>query len=100
MKIAACVKYVPDTTGDRRFRHDRTVDRVGVGVGVGMDVDAGQAVDAVRRALRTGVDHGAHVQDDALAGSDAIATSRVLAQALRRARHGMWPGAERRARSH
>ncbi|HET6165813.1 MAG TPA: electron transfer flavoprotein beta subunit/FixA family protein, partial [Marmoricola sp.] len=30
MKIAVCVKYVPDATADRRFEDDRTVDRVGV----------------------------------------------------------------------
>ena len=30
MKIAVCVKYVPDATGDRHFEDDKTVDRVGV----------------------------------------------------------------------
>ncbi|MEU1517619.1 electron transfer flavoprotein subunit beta/FixA family protein [Streptomyces sp. NPDC005811] len=111
MKIAVCVKYVPDTTGNRHFQHDRTVDRVGVDgllseldeyaveqalrikekAGRPDDVEVTvwcvgpeQAVDAVRKALQMGADNGVLVQDDAIAGSDAIATSLVLAKALRR----------------
>jgi electron transfer flavoprotein beta subunit len=111
MKIAVCVKYVPDATGDRHFEDDKTVDRVGVdgllseldeyaveqalqikekadspddvevtAVCVGPD----QAVDAVRKALQMGADRGVHVVDDAIAGSDAIATSLVLAKAVER----------------
>src|SRR3954467_7964764 len=111
MKIAVCVKYVPDATGDRHFEDDRTVDRVGVdgllseldeyaieqalrikekaenpedvtvtAVCVGPD----QAVDAVRKALQIGADQGVHVSDEAIAGSDAVATSLVLAKALER----------------
>ncbi|MFM9557582.1 electron transfer flavoprotein subunit beta/FixA family protein [Streptomyces caniscabiei] len=111
MKIAVCVKYVPDATGDRCFQHDGTVDRVGVD-GLLSELDEyaveqalqikekatspddvevtvlcmgpEQAVDAVRKALQMGADNGVHVQDDAIAGSDAIATSLVLAEALRR----------------
>ena len=40
------------------------------------------AVDAVRKALQMGADQGVHVADDAIAGSDAIATSLVLAKAV------------------
>ncbi|MFI5797763.1 electron transfer flavoprotein subunit beta/FixA family protein [Streptomyces sp. NPDC051677] len=109
MKIAVCVKYVPDATGNRHFQHDKTVDRVGVDgllseldeyaveqalqikekAGRPDDVEVTvlcvgpeQAVDAVRKALQMGADNGVHVQDDAIAGSDAIATSLVLAKAV------------------
>ncbi|HEX3221516.1 MAG TPA: electron transfer flavoprotein subunit beta/FixA family protein [Nocardioides sp.] len=109
MKIAVCVKYVPDATGDRHFEDDKTVDRVGVD-GLLSELDeyaveqalqikekAGSpddvevvalcvgpeaAVDAVRKALQMGADSGVHVVDDAIAGSDAIATSLVLAKAV------------------
>ncbi len=109
MKIAVCVKYVPDATGDRHFEDDKTVDRVGVdGLLSELDeyaveqalrikekaespdevevtalcVGPESAVDAVRKALQMGADRGVHVVDDAIAGSDAIATSLVLAKAV------------------
>ena len=41
-----------------------------------------KAVDAVRKALQMGADKGVHVVDDAIAGSDYIATSLVLAKAI------------------
>jgi electron transfer flavoprotein beta subunit len=41
-----------------------------------------QALDAVRKALQMGAAAGVHVVDDALHGSDALATSLVLAKAL------------------
>jgi electron transfer flavoprotein beta subunit len=44
-----------------------------------------KAVDAVRKALQMGVDKGIHVVDDAIAGSDAPATSLVLAKAVEKA---------------
>ena len=47
-----------------------------------------KAVDAVRKALQMGADQGVHVQDDAIAGSDAIATSLVLAKAVEKAGDG------------
>jgi electron transfer flavoprotein beta subunit len=111
MNIVVCVKYVPDATADRRFEDDNTVDRVGVdGLLSELDeyaveqalqikeksetpddvevtavcVGPEQAVDAVRKALQIGADKGVHVQDDAIAGSDAIATSLVLAKAIER----------------
>ena len=109
MKIAVCVKYVPDATGDRHFEADQTVDRVGVdGLLSELDeyaveqalqlkekaespeevevtaitVGPEQAVDAVRKALQMGADRGVHVVDEAVAGSDAVATSLVLAKAV------------------
>src|SRR5439155_10849145 len=42
------------------------------------------AVDAVRKALVLGADEGVHVLDDGLRGSDALATSRVLAAVIDR----------------
>jgi electron transfer flavoprotein beta subunit len=115
MKIAVCVKYVPDATGDRRFDDDRTVDRAGVdGLLSELDeyaveqalqikekaenpddvevtalcVGPEQAIDAVRKALQMGADRGVHVVDDAIAGSDAIGTSLVLAKAVEKGADG------------
>ena len=112
MNILVCVKYVPDATADRRFEDDNTVDRVGVdgllseldeyaveqalqlkekaGEDAAVEVTAlcvgpEKAVDAVRKALQMGADKGIHVVDDAIAGSDAIATSLVLAKAVEKA---------------
>ena len=108
MNIVVCVKYVPDATADRKFEDDNTVDRVGVDgllseldeyaveqalqfrekrEGEEIEVTAlcvgpEKAVDAVRKALQMGADKGVHVIDDAIAGSDAIATSKVLAKAI------------------
>ena len=42
------------------------------------------AVDAVRKALQMGADKGVHVLDEAIAGSDSIATSLVLAEAIKK----------------
>jgi electron transfer flavoprotein beta subunit len=107
MNIVVCVKYVPDATADRQFESDNTVDRVGVD-GLLSELDeyaveqalqikekAGddtevtalcigpeKAVDAVRKALQMGADKGVHVTDEAIAGSDYIATSLVLAKAI------------------
>jgi electron transfer flavoprotein beta subunit len=107
MNIVVCVKYVPDATADRQFESDYTVDRVGVDgllseldeyaveqalqikekAGDDTEVTAlcvgpAKAVDAVRKALQMGADKGVHVLDDAIAGSDYIATSLVLAKAV------------------
>ena len=43
-----------------------------------------QAANAVRKALQMGADKGVHVVDDAIAGSDALATSLVLTKTLER----------------
>jgi electron transfer flavoprotein beta subunit len=109
MNIVVCVKYVPDATGDRRFEADNTVDRVGVdGLLSELDeyaveqalqvkeklgddsevtvltIGPEKAADAIRKALQMGADKGVHVLDDAVAGSDALATSLVLAEAVKR----------------
>src|SRR5690606_35493140 len=41
-----------------------------------------RAADAIRKGLQMGADAGVHVVDDALHGTDAVATSAVLAKAL------------------
>ena len=109
MNIVVCVKYVPDATADRQFESDNTVDRVGVD-GLLSELDeyaveqalqlkekAGddtevtalcigpeKAVDAVRKALQMGADKGILVSDEAIAGSDYLGTSLVLAEAIKK----------------
>ncbi|MCW2780412.1 MAG: electron transfer flavoprotein beta-subunit [Marmoricola sp.] len=111
MNIVVCVKYVPDATADRHFESDNTVDRDGVpgllseldeyaveqalqvkekageageSVVTALCVGPAAAADAVRKALQMGADKGVHVVDDAIAGSDALATSKVLAEAIKK----------------
>ena len=107
MNIVVCVKYVPDAQGDRTFEDDNTTDRVGVdGLLSELDeyaieqalriVEAGEgevtaltvgpegAAEALKKALQMGAHKGVHVLDDAIAGSDAIATSLVLAEAVKK----------------
>ncbi|HEY0616831.1 MAG TPA: electron transfer flavoprotein subunit beta/FixA family protein [Kribbella sp.] len=112
MKIVVCAKFVPDATADRRFRsEDNTVDRAGVdgllseldeyAVETALTVketdgDGGentvtiltvgpeQAADAIKKGLQMGADAGVHVTDEGIHGSDAVATSLILAKALGR----------------
>jgi electron transfer flavoprotein beta subunit len=103
------VKQVPDAAAERRFTGpDHLTDREGVEarlseldehaveqamqlVDGGLDAEVTyltmgpeRAVEALRKALSMGGDKAVHVVDDALAGSDAPATSLVLAAALQR----------------
>ncbi len=108
MNIVVCVKYVPDATADRHFESDNTVDREGVpgllseldeyaveqalqlkekADGEEVEVTAltvgpEAAAEAIKKALQMGADKGIHVVDDAIAGSDYLATSQVLAAAI------------------
>jgi electron transfer flavoprotein beta subunit len=111
MNIVVCVKYVPDAQAERTFSAtDSTTDRVGVDgllseldeyaveealklaeSGEGdrsestvtvLTVGPEQAETAIRKSLQMGADQAVHVKDDALHGSDAIATSLVLAKAI------------------
>jgi len=114
MNIVICVKYVPDATADRHFEADNTVDRVGVpgllseldeyaveqalqlkeknAAGEGgeettvtaLTVGPAEAANAIKKALQMGADKGVHVVDDAIAGSDYLATSQVLAAAIKK----------------
>ena len=106
MKIAVCVKQVPDTWAEKRLRaEDSLLDRESAeGVINELDeyaveealrlqeahggevtiVSMGpeRAVETIRKALSMGADSGIHIVDDALSGSDALATSAVLAKVL------------------
>jgi electron transfer flavoprotein beta subunit len=111
MNIVVCVKYVPDAQADRRFTaEDNTTDRSGVdgllseldeyaveaaltlaeasdGKVTVLTVGPDDAITAVRKALQMGAHEGVHVLDDAIHGSDAIATSKVLAAAIGKLDH-------------
>jgi electron transfer flavoprotein beta subunit len=113
MKIVVCVKYVPDAQADPRFSADRTTDRAGVDGHLSeldeyaveealkiseaqadttvtvLTVGPEQASDAVRKALQMGAHAGVHVLDDAVHGSDALATSLVLAAAISKLDHDL-----------
>ncbi|MEV4102701.1 electron transfer flavoprotein subunit beta/FixA family protein [Nonomuraea sp. NPDC049649] len=106
LRVVTLVKYTPDPTGDVGFADDGTVDRAAVDgqlseldeyaaeQALRLAEEAGDAevtyltmgpsdaVGALRKALAMGGDRGVHILDDALHGSDVIATSRVLAAAL------------------
>jgi electron transfer flavoprotein beta subunit len=106
MNIVVCVKYVPDAQADRRFNSaDNTTDRSGVdgllseldeyaveealklseasgGKVTVLTVGPDDASAAARKSLQMGADEAVHVVDDAIHGSDAIATSAVLAAAI------------------
>jgi electron transfer flavoprotein beta subunit len=108
MNIVVCVKQVPDTWAERTLREDDSrLDRASVdGVINELDeyaIEEGlrlaeahggevtiltmgpeKASDSIRKALSMGADKAVHVVDDALAGSDALATSLTLATVLRR----------------
>jgi electron transfer flavoprotein beta subunit len=106
MKIAVCVKHVPEGT-KRIDPTTKRLDRGGEGALNPFDANAveealrlkqatgegevlvvslgpAKARDALRKALAMGADRAVLVTDDAAAGSDLVATSRALAQALER----------------
>jgi electron transfer flavoprotein beta subunit len=103
MRIAVCVKHVPegpsrldpqtlrlDRSGEGALNHfdanaveealrlkgDSETEVVAVSLG------PQQALDSLRKALAMGADRAVLVSDDAAAGSDLVATSRLLAAAL------------------
>ncbi|YAL84181.1 electron transfer flavoprotein subunit beta/FixA family protein [Dermacoccaceae bacterium W4C1] len=107
MNIVVCVKHVPDAQSDRTFTEDNTTDREGVdgllseldeyaveealklneggdGEVTVLTVGPEIAEDALKKALQMGADKGIHVSDEAIAGSDAAATSLVLAEAIKK----------------
>jgi len=49
-----------------------------------LTVGPADAADAIRKGLQMGADKGVHVVDDGIAGSDALATSLVLAEAIKK----------------
>jgi electron transfer flavoprotein beta subunit len=107
VKIAVCVKEVPDASAPKRidpqtFRLDRSVpgalndfdthaleealrlNEGGDGEVVAVLMGPPKAADSLRKALAIGADRSVHIADDALAGSDLVATSKALAKALER----------------
>jgi electron transfer flavoprotein beta subunit len=107
MKIAVCVKQVPDAARRRIDPETKRLDRSGEGAlnafdshaveealrvreatGEGdvvlVSVGPEKALDSLRKGLAMGADRALLVSDDAAAGSDLVATSRVLAAALAR----------------
>ena len=108
MKIVVLVKHVPEPTAAWRYSDDRTLDRAGVEgrlseldeyaveqalslVENGLSATVtfvtmgpARAVDGLRKALAMGGDDGVHISDEALHGSDALATSLVLARTVER----------------
>lgn len=107
MKICVCVKHVPDPNfpmvvdpGSKRLQRDAAqsildpADEFGVETALKLVEEHGGEVvaitmgpaasdDALRRAMAMGVERVIQVTDDALAGSDALSTARVLAEAIR-----------------
>jgi electron transfer flavoprotein beta subunit len=108
MNIVVCMKQVPDTEVERSLKPgEGTVDRASAdGVINYLDEFAieealklaeanggsevtiltmgpAKATDSIRKALSMGADKAVHVTDEALAGSDALASSLALAEALK-----------------
>jgi electron transfer flavoprotein beta subunit len=108
MKIAVCVKEVPDATAHKRIdagtkRLDRSgegalnsfdanaveealrlKDATGEGEVVIVSMGPERALNSLRKALAMGADRAVLIADDAAAGSDLVATSLTLAKALER----------------
>ncbi|GGN54340.1 electron transfer flavoprotein subunit beta [Actinoplanes lobatus] len=106
MNIVVLVKQVPDSGAERTLSADYSVDRASAsnvinemdeyaieealkikeahgGEVTVLTVGPAGATESIRKALSMGPDKAVHVQDDALHGSCAVATSKVLAAALR-----------------
>jgi electron transfer flavoprotein beta subunit len=107
MNIVVCVKQVPDTAVERALTPgDGTLDRetpdglineldeyaIEEGLKIAeahggevtiLSMGPAKASESIRKALSMGADKAVHVSDEALAGSDAAATSLVLAEALK-----------------
>ncbi|HEX9039760.1 MAG TPA: electron transfer flavoprotein subunit beta/FixA family protein [Trebonia sp.] len=106
MNIVVCMKQVPDTELERKLvPGSNTVDRASAdgvinyidefaieeGLKIAeahggevtiLSMGPARAAESIRKALSMGADKAVHVLDDGLAGSDALATSAVLAAAL------------------
>jgi electron transfer flavoprotein beta subunit len=112
VKIVVCVKQVPDSWAEKKLDPaDNTLDRDAADAVVNeldefaieealqlqerlggpdavtvtvLTVGPEKAVESLRKGLQMGADDGVHVVDDAMHGSDALATSAVLAAAIDR----------------
>ncbi|HVR13574.1 MAG TPA: electron transfer flavoprotein subunit beta/FixA family protein [Gaiellaceae bacterium] len=107
MKIAVCVKQVPESQAKRLDPATKRLDRSGEGALNAFDANAieealrvkdassdgevvlvslgpERALDSLRKGLAMGADRAVLVSDPAAAGSDLVATSLALAKALER----------------
>ena len=106
MKIAVCVKAVPDAAGGRRIDAQtkrlarsgeltisefdtyaveeglKLKEATGEGEVVVVSMGPERSMDALRKALAMGADRAVLVSDEALAGSDLLGTAKALAGAL------------------
>jgi electron transfer flavoprotein beta subunit len=106
MNIVVCVKQVPDTWSERTLREsDSTLDRDAADAVINeldefaieeglrlveahggevtiLSMGPERATESIRKALSMGADKAVHLVDDALAGSDVLATSSALASVL------------------
>jgi electron transfer flavoprotein beta subunit len=105
VNIVVLVKQVPDTEGARTLAADNTLDRAAVDPVINyidefaieeglrlkeahggevtiLTVGPERAAESIRKALSMGADKAVHVTDEALHGSDAIATAKTIAKAL------------------
>ena len=114
MRIAICVKEVPDPTAEKRIDagtnrlvrsgentlnpYDRHAIEAAVQIKEGPAPDAEitivtvgpeSANRSVDRALAQGGDQSVHIADDAAAGSDLLGTARILAAALKRGNYDL-----------
>ncbi len=119
MNIVVCVKQVPDTWSERTLRpEDSTLDRDAAdGVMNELDeyaIEEGlrlteahggevtilsmgpdRATESIRKALSMGADKAVHLVDDALAGSDALATSAGAGRGARQRSGSTWSSSAR-----
>lgn len=106
MKIALCIKQVPDTA-DIKWTENNTIQREGVESVINpfdmyaietavrlkekvrnshitvISMGPPQAVEILKKAISMGVDDGFLVSDRKFAGADTVATSRTLASAIK-----------------
>ncbi|QSB06540.1 electron transfer flavoprotein subunit beta/FixA family protein [Natronoglycomyces albus] len=107
MNIVVLVKQVPDSGLERQLTEDLTVDRDGSNNVIGeldehaieaalqlqadhggevtiLTVGPDSATETIRKSLAMGADKAVHVEDERIAGSCAMSTSKVLAAALKK----------------
>jgi electron transfer flavoprotein beta subunit len=108
MKVAVCVKETPEASAHARIDREtlrldrsgaaalnpfdahaleeglRVKEKTGEGEVVAVLMGPPKAADSIRKALAIGADRAVHLADDALAGSDLVATAKALAKVLER----------------
>lgn len=107
MNIIVCIKQVPDTTSIRIDPETNTIIREGVssiinpfdtnaietalqlkekygGTTIAITMGPPQAMEALREAISIGIDSAYLISDKAFAGSDTLATSYILSNAIKK----------------